>query len=184
MTSKGVELEAYIYPARDVALSAGFTLADTRYGHNLTAVNGGALGAGLFQLPGRTISNSSKYTVTGSAAWTPTLTDNLSGLAYIDFRYQSALNTGSDLDFEKIQQGFLLVNARVGLYGRDKIWGIELWSQNLLDKRYQQIAADAPAQGGGTYRQVAGGLAATANPLYITFPGEPRTFGFTVRTRF
>ena len=184
VTSTGFELESYLYPARDVAISAGFTLADTKYRKNLTGVDGSALGAGLFQLPGRTISNSSKYTVTGSAAWTPALTDSLSALAYIDFRYQSDLNTGSDLDFEKMQDGFLLVNARIGLYGRDKVWGIELWSQNLLDKKYQQIAADAPAQGSGTYRQVAAGLLTTANPLYITFPAEPRTFGFTVRTRF
>ena len=30
-------------------------------------------------------------------------------------------------------------NGRVGLFGEGKRWGVELWGQNLLNKRYQQI---------------------------------------------
>ncbi len=184
VTSKGVELEAYLYPTSDIAVTAGMTIADTKYAKNLTGTAGSSLGTALFQLPGRALSNSSKYVVTGSFAWTPTISEKFSSLVYVDFRYQSALNTGSDLDFEKIQQGFAVVNARLGLYGPDRKWGLEFWAQNLLNETYQQIAADAPAQGGGTIRGVAGGIQASSNQLYITFPAEPRTYGVTLRTKF
>jgi outer membrane receptor protein involved in Fe transport len=182
--AKGVELEVFANPAPDLSTTLGFTLADTEYRKNLVGTNGRPLAPTLFQLPGRQISNAPQYVVTGSMGYTPPVSDTLMGLAYLDFRYQSEVNTGSDLDLEKEQDGFLVVNGRIGLMADDRRWSVELWGQNLFNKRYQQIAADLPLQGGGTYRQVAAGLAPTANPLFLTFPAEPRTYGVTVRTRF
>jgi outer membrane receptor protein involved in Fe transport len=184
VTAKGVELEAFFYPVNDLALTSGITYADTRYANNLTGTNGASLSPVLFQLPGQVLSNSSNYVVTGSAAWTPKIDDNFSALFYFDFRYMSEFNTGSDLDFEKRQPGFTVANARIGFYGKDQVWGIEFWGQNIFNTLYQQVAADAPLQGGGTFRAVQRGLAPTANQLFITFPAEPRTYGVTVRTRF
>ncbi len=184
VTSKGLELEAYLYPAPDVSVTAGLTYADTKYAKNLTGTAGSSLGTALFQLPGSRLSNGPQYVVTSSFAWTPPINDKFSGLFYVDMRYQSAINTGSDLDQEKVQPGFVVVNGRIGLYGPERKWGVELWAQNLLDEKYQQIAADAPAQGSGTFNGVARGIQASANQLYITFPAEPRTYGVTVRTKF
>jgi outer membrane receptor protein involved in Fe transport len=184
LISKGVEIEALLFPAPDLAITTGITYTNTNYAKNLTGTNGASLSPVLFQLPGARISNSSDYVVTGSVAWTPKITEDLSSLFYFDFRYMSELNTGSDLDFEKRQPGFAVANARIGIYGKDQIWGIEFWGQNIFNTLYQQVAADAPLQGGGTFRAVQRGLAATANQLFITFPAEPRTYGVTVRTRF
>lgn len=184
VVSKGVELEAFFFPARDVTFTAGVTYTDTSYRKNLTGLNGVSLAPTLFQLPGSRLSNSSAYVATTSIAFTPEISETLSALFYLDFRYQSDLNTGSDLDIEKAQDGFGVVNGRIGLYGKDRIWGIELWGQNLLDQKYQQIAADAPLQGGGTFAQTQRFGGAAANGLYITFPAEPRTYGITLRTRF
>ena len=64
----------------------------------------------------------------------------------------SHFNTGSDLDIEKIQDSYTVVNARVGLRGPDDRWAVELWAQNLFDKDYMQVAFDAPLQGSGTIR--------------------------------
>jgi outer membrane receptor protein involved in Fe transport len=182
--SKGIELEAFLYPVDDFTLNVGITYTDTRYGKNLTGLNGVSLAPTLFQLPGQNLSNSSQYVATGAAAWTPQINETMSALLYLDFRYTSALNTGSDLDFEKIQPGFVVANARIGLYGKDKKWGVELWGQNIFNTLYQQVAADAPLQGGGTFNAVARGLSATANQVFITFPAEPRTYGVTLRTKF
>ena len=184
VVSKGAEAEAYIFPARDLTITGGITYTETKYAKNLGGLNGISLAPTLFQLPGARLSNSSQYVVTSSLAYTPAVGDTgLSSLFYLDMRYQSALNTGSDLDREKIQQGFLVVNGRIGLYGKERRWGVELWGQNLFDIKYQQIAADAPLQGSGTYAQTQR-FGSTANQLYITFPAEPRTYGITVRTRF
>jgi iron complex outermembrane receptor protein len=187
VTSKGVEAEFFIYPARNFTFSGGFTYTDTRYSKNLVGTGGSALSPVLFQLPGRRTFGS-EYVVTTAASWTPQLTDSISALFYVDMRLSSDINTGSDLDLEKVQDGYALVNGRIGLFGPDHKWGVELWGQNLTNKKYQQVAADAPGQGSGTFRAVAApattGLSGTANQLYIAFPGEPRTYGVTIRTKF
>ncbi len=184
VTARGIELEASFFPFPDFSLTTGLTYTDTHYASQLAGLNGVSLAPTLFQLPGATLSNSSPYVMTGSAAWTPRINDRLSALFYFDFRYNSALNTGSDLDFEKIQKAYVVANARIGIYGRDKRWGIEFWGQNIFNELYQQVAADDPIQGSGTFRAVQRGLSATANQLFITFPAEPRTYGITLRTKF
>ena len=184
LIAKGLELEASMYPIENFSLTSGFTYTDTRYANQLGGLNGVSLAPTLFQLPGKLLSNSSNYVVTSSAAWTPKINDTLSALVYFDMRYTSALNTGSDLDFEKIQPGFVVANARLGLYGKDKKWGVELWAQNLFNEVYQQVAADDPLQGSGTRRAVQRGLSQSASQIFVTFPAEPRTYGVTVRTKF
>lgn len=185
VVSKGVEIEALFSPVRDLTLNAGMTYVDTRYADNLTGSFGASLAPTLFQLPGQQLSNAQAYTVTSSVAFAPAVGDTgLSALFYFDARYSSDLNTGSDLDREKVQPAFIVANARIGLYGPDKKWGIEFWGQNIFDELYQQVGADAPLQGGGTYNAVARGLSPNANQIFITFPAEPRTYGVTVRTRF
>ena len=184
LVSKGLELEASIFPARHVAINMGLTYASTKYQNNLVGIGGRPFAPTNFQLPQQRISNAPEFVVTGGMGWSPDIGNSgMSGLVYFDFRYQSDVNTGSDLDIEKVQDGFLTVNGRLGLYGHDKRWGIEIFSQNLLNKKYQQIAADTPLQGGGTTRGVLRG-SAPANQLFIAFPGEPRTYGITLKGKF
>jgi iron complex outermembrane recepter protein len=187
VSTKGVEVEYILHPARNFTINGGFTYLDTFYAKQLVGTGGRALSPVLFQLPGsRTFG--AQYALTTAVAWTPRLSDTLTGLVYVDMRYQSDVNTGSDLDREKIQDGYGLVNGRLAIYGPGRRWGIELWGQNLFNTRAQQVAADAPGQGSGTFNAVAAsaatGLAGTANQLYIAFPNEPRTYGATVRFKF
>jgi iron complex outermembrane receptor protein len=188
--SRGVEIEAYVRPVTDVNINAGFTLADTQYGNDLsttrTALNPlGALPTSLVNLPGRRVSNSSYYTITTGAGWTPRIGNNgLRGLIYADMRYQSDINTGSDLFFEKRQDGFVVANARIGVSGGDGEWSLEFWSQNIFDVDYTQVAFNAPLQGSNDTLSVLRGQQASANRLYGAFLAEPRTYGMTVRTKF
>ena len=187
--STGVELEMRARPHRYLTFNGGLTIADTEFRENLVGTNGRPLSPVLFQLPGSQLSNAPQYVVTGGMSWTPPIGDTgLTSLFYVDFRYQGDVNTGSDLDQEKIQDGTFVMNGRIGLYGADRRWGIELWAQNLLNTRYQMIAADAPLQGGDTWNAVAApastGLSGTANQVFVGFPGEPRMYGVTLRTRF
>ncbi|MBL9064745.1 MAG: TonB-dependent receptor [Sphingopyxis sp.] len=187
--SKGVEIEAFIRPARYLSVNMGLTYVDTLYRRNLVGTGGRPLSPVLFQLPGRGVSNAPRYVATAGISWTPPIgSSGMSGLVYFDTRLQSDTNTGSDLDVEKVQDGFAIFNGRIGLYGPDRRWGVELWGQNLFNKRYYQIGADMPLQGGGTFRAVAApassGLSGTANQLFVGFPGEPRTYGVTLRGQF
>ena len=184
VSSKGLEIEAFLRPIKHVGINLGLTYANTLYGSDLVSSAGTAFPGALFQLPGRRLSNSSEFVATASFSWTPPIGDSgLSGLVYFDTRLQSDTNTGSDLDREKIQDSFAVVNGRIGIRGPDQKWGIELWAQNLLNEKFQQVSFDAPLQGSGTVRQTAQFGTATSQ-LYGVFLGEPRTYGVTARFKF
>jgi outer membrane receptor protein involved in Fe transport len=182
--SRGVELEFFTRPMRDVTLNVGGIYANTRYRKNLVGAGGDPTSAELFQLPGRRLSNSSAFTITASSSWTPRIgTSGLSGLLYVDARHSSEFNTGSDLDREKIQKPYTVVNGRIGIRGPDQAWAVELWAQNILNKNYKQVAFDAPLQGTGTVRGVEQGFYTRSTQLFGAFLAEPRTYGLTLRAR-
>jgi outer membrane receptor protein involved in Fe transport len=83
-------------------------------------------------------------------------------------KYSSSYNTGSDLDPQKLQGAYGLVNARLGVGAPDGKWTVEIWGANLANKNYYQVAFDAPFQ----YQQI------------DAFMADPRTFGATFRTKF
>src|SRR3546814_16896080 len=58
----------------------------------------------------------------------------------------SDYNTGSDLFPEKEQDGFTVVNARIGLRGPDQRWSIAFWGQNIFNTDYTQVAFSTPLQ--------------------------------------
>jgi outer membrane receptor protein involved in Fe transport len=184
VVSRGVEAEATLSPAADLTVNLGVTYADTRYKENLTGLNGRPLATPLFLLPGSRLSNAPELVQTGAIAFTPEIQGTpLRGLFYLDYRFQSEMNTGSDLFPEKRQRDFFVMNARVGISGPDDRWSLELWAQNLLNEEFQQVAFNTPLQGSGTFAQTARG-GPNATTLFGSFLGEPRTFGFTLRTRF
>jgi outer membrane receptor protein involved in Fe transport len=190
VTSKGIEVEAFMYPARNFTVAAGFTLAKTEYYKDLAGTpdfyqpaNGNSLIPALFLLPGQQLSNAPEYVVTGSATWTPTV-GNLRGLLYSDFRYQSEFNTGSDLFPEKAENGVMVVNARAGIGADDRRWSVELWTQNLFNVNYKQVAFNATLQGSNTSYAQTQRFGTQATQLFGAFLAEPRTYGVTVRTRF
>ena len=189
--SQGVEVEATAYPARNVSISAGVTYSSTKYAKDLVGNARGtaALATELFQLPGSRLSNAPAYVVTASFGWTPEIgSSGLSGLFYVDTRFQSDSNTGSDLFPEKAQDGYALVNGRVGIRGPKQRWAIELWGQNLLNKNYDQVAFNTPLQAAGSgsraHQQAFGTATSFSAQTFSAFLGEPRTFGVTVRGKF
>ena len=183
--SQGFELEAGVYPVRNFAVSLGYTFTDTKFKNNLVgSETGEALDPALFLLSGNNLSNAPRHTVTASTSWTPELgSSGLTALFYVDGRMTSDYNTGSDLFPEKAQDGFFLMNARVGLRGPAQRWALELWAQNILDTNYQQVAFNAPFQGAGSQGQTQA-FGTTANQVFTSFLAEPRSYGLTVRTRF
>jgi iron complex outermembrane recepter protein len=189
--SEGVEVESRIYPGENVTVGLGFTYLDSRYKSDLVGTANGAvpLAPELFQLPGNPTSFAPKYSLTGSFAWTPPIgSSGWSGLFYVDTRLTSDHNTGSDRFPEKLQDGYFLVNGRIGLRGPDQKWGLELWVQNLLDENYQQVAFNTPLQAAGTgsraHQQEFGSATSFSSQLFSAFLGEPRTWGLTARYRF
>ena len=186
--SEGAELEIYTRPFRDARFNFGLTYVQSKYRNNLVGSIGQALSNQLFQLPGQNISNAPEFAATSSFSYTPPIgSSGLRALFYVDARHTSTFNTGSDLDFEKRQKSFDVVNARIGLRGPDNMWAVEIWSQNLFDQNYKQIAFDVPLQGSctqnGALNNFCSPTPGRSTQLFGAFLGEPRTYGLTLRGR-
>jgi outer membrane receptor protein involved in Fe transport len=184
--SQGIELEGSVRPSRDLTVNVGFTYADTKYADQLVGNrNGVPLDPALRMLPGNNLSNAPETVVTASLAWTPRLgSSGMSGLFYVDTRSTGDYNTGSDLFPQKAQDGFTLVNARVGIRGPDERWGFELWAQNLFDVDYTQVAFNSPFQAGATSAPFLDPQFPGGRQIFSAYLAEPRTYGLTGRFRF
>ena len=144
-----------------------------------------ALPAALRVLPGKRLSNAPEWVITNSVAWTPSLgTSGLTGLFYVDSRITGDYNTGSDLFPQKGQDGFPLVNARVGIRGPGDVWAIEFWGQNVFDQDYAQVAFNSFAQAGATSAPFVDPQYPGGRQVFSQFLAEPRTYGVTLRTKF
>lgn len=80
-----------------------------------------------------------------------------------------ALVTGLDPRPVANQDAFTLFNASIGIGAEDGAWGLQLWGRNLGEEEFVK----------GGFPSV-GYLGASFN----NYPGEPRTYGLTLRARF
>jgi outer membrane receptor protein involved in Fe transport len=170
-TSKGVEAELTALVTSGFVVQGGVAYADTTYGKNISNA----------KLAGQQLTNAPKWSVTGSATYEHLIGNSeMTGFIHLDFRYTSAINTGSDLDIEKRQSGVFVANGRVGLGALSGLWRLELWGRNLFDKNYIQVAFDAPLQSiPGTPNTGPG-----STQSFNAFLAEPRTWGVTLRSEF
>lgn len=185
--AEGVEIEASLAPTRDLRFNLGVTYSDTSYRGDLVGNRRGVpLDPALRFLPGDNLSNAPEWVATGSMTWTPPIGDSgLSGLFYVDARMTGDYNTGSDLFPQKEQDGYTIVNARVGIRGPDERWAVEFWAQNLFNVDYAQVAFNSPFQAGATSAPfVDANNYPGGRQLFSQFLAEPRTYGVTLRGRF
>ena len=184
--SQGVEVEAAIRPRRDMSLNLGVTLANTHYRSNLVGnENGAPLDPALRELPGQRLSNAPRIVFTGAFTWTPQLGNSgLTGLLYADARVTDEYNTGSDLFPQKGQDGYAVINGRIGVRGPNQRWSIELWAQNLFNQDYAQVAFNTPFQAGTTAAPFVDPQFPGGRQIFSAFLAEPRTYGITGRFRF
>jgi outer membrane receptor protein involved in Fe transport len=184
--SQGIEVETSVRPTRDLTVNFGFTYAETAYRNNLVGNrSGAALDPALRVLPGNNLSNAPEIVATGSLAYTPDIgSSGMSGLFYVDTRLTGDYNTGSDLFPQKSQDGYVLVNARVGVRGPAQRWAVELWAQNLFDTDYSQVAFNSPFQAGASSAPFVDPQFPGGRQIFSAFLAEPRTYGITLRGRF
>jgi len=163
VTSNGIDAELLWKTAiPGLMLQGGVTYADSEYGDDLLP------DADLSKLPGSRISFAPLWSSTAAVTYERPVFDSLLARLNVGAKYNSEYNTGSDLDLEKLQPGYTLVNARIGLGARDRSWMLEAWAQNLTDRTYKQVGFDAPLQTGS----------------WNAFLAPPRTYGLTLRVTF
>ena len=85
----------------------------------------------------------------------------------LDTSYRSSFSSSASASRYLVVDGYSLLNARVGFRWADG-WTLSVWSRNLLNKDYFDLLSAAPGNSG----------------LYVGQPGDPRTFGVTLRMTF
>ena len=170
--AQGVEVEATVNPIRDLGFTFGFTYSDTSYEDNLIGNDSGVpLDPALRLLPGDNLSNAPQIVATSSVTWTPPLGESgMKGLVFFNVRMTSDYNTGSDLLYGKEQDGYAIVNGRIGLTNIADRFAVEGWVQNLFDVDYTQVAVNTPF--------------VAPQQTFSAYLAEPRTYGITVRGKF
>ena len=164
--SQGVEIEARGVVVGGVEMFGGVTYADVKYGE----------GPEYGVRSGQQMTHAPKWTgVAGATLRFPV--GMLEGAFHVDARYTSDHNTGSDLDIEKQQDAFTVMNARLMLTrpGESR-WTVDVWARNLFDEEYFITAFDAPLQGSGT--------GPGSSQTFNAFLGNPREYGVSVRYDF
>ncbi|MFP7721208.1 TonB-dependent receptor [Lysobacter sp. A3-1-A15] len=178
VVSQGVDAEVMWSTGFDgLSFQGGVTYADTRYGDEIPGADFVAPAGALYKLPGSRVSFAPLWSTSGALTYEWRFGNDLVGRFNLGAKYMSEFNTGSDLDVEKVQEAYTVVNARLGFGARDRSWMVELWGQNITDEEYFQVGFDAPLQ---NVSPVPG------HPFnsYNAFPGAPATYGVTLRVAY
>jgi iron complex outermembrane receptor protein len=171
VVSKGVDIDfAWATPISGLTIAGGVTqdLTNiTNFGNALPDFCGGP-GNGCTMRDNNRLSFAPLWSGALSASYLLPVSGTLGIRTSVEEKYNSSYNTGSDLDPRKIQEGFGLLNGRIGFGALDESWAIEAWGANLADKYYYAVAFDSPFQ---------------FNTI-TSYLGAPRTFGLTARMKF
>jgi iron complex outermembrane receptor protein len=131
--------------------------------------------AGFARLPGSRLSFAPLWSGSTAVSYeTPVGSSGLSAGFNVSAKFTTGYNTGSDLAPQKYQEGYTVVNARLGV-GNDT-WRLEAWGANLFDTEYKQVAINSPLQ--GTENDP------VAIRTYSAFLAPPRTYGLTLRVTY
>jgi outer membrane receptor protein involved in Fe transport len=173
VNSNGVDADFVWLPTRNLSFQGGLTVADTRFTKGdqaaLLAGNPQYLGA-----PGARLPLAPLYSASIAATYSHDLGRDYMGAINFDAKYSSQYNTGSDEDPGKEQPSYWLADARLVLGPKSKAWDVEVWSQNVFNQRYIQVAFDSGFQNAPT----------NGTGVLDAFLGNPRTFGVTLRARY
>lgn len=171
---RGIEVESMWRPNESFLWTGGVTyLLDAEYETYTNApcddLNQSAqcLIAGTQDLSGRQLAGAAKTTATTTATWFFPVAENTTAFLRGEVFYTSGRNLGGDLDPRKVQEGFALFNASFGFGAEDESWGLQFWGRNLTDEDY-----------------LVGEFSSVGQPGSLNgYPGDPRTYGVTLRLR-
>jgi iron complex outermembrane receptor protein len=166
LRSRGVEVDARANPIEGLTLTAAGTWNDAYYVHYRSAPAQYLTSyQGTVDLSGRPASGAPKWSLTGTAEYV-----RHAGAVDVygggDASYRSGFYAAVNLDPFSWIPGYALFGLHAGVRKPDGKWDVSVWVRNLTDKNYYNTKAVSTQFG-----VVNGAL------------GEPRTFGFTLRTR-
>jgi outer membrane receptor protein involved in Fe transport len=161
VVSRGIELEASAKPSDWLTLQGGTTFNEAFF-NSAVVFPAETLRAGspLRQAP--------RWSITGAATVNFPVSTNLTGLLYLDGRWNSAYRTQTlNRNPATDNDAYAIFNARAGLTHANG-WALEVFVQNLTDETYYVGGFNVPEQTG----------------TWGVYPNAPRMAGVTLRGSF
>ena len=168
LRSKGVEVESEARIGEGLSLKGFVAYDEATYASFHTSVCPAQSTALTCDLTGRQVAWAPKWTSNLSAEYSHPLVAGATGYVALEANYRSSQNTTITLDPAAQIKSYTLANLRVGTLLRNDTLEVQAWVENLADKAY--------------YINLLGLTKATG--LIQGYPGNPRTFGGTVRYHF
>ncbi|WP_020588575.1 TonB-dependent receptor [Desulfobacter curvatus] len=155
-TNKGFELEALVRPVPGLELVGGVGYTDAEYGKWESGED----------YEGNKLEMAPEFSYNLAAQYRYTLSDSASLFCRLELQHVGDFY--HDLDNERKESAYNLVNARVGYEGefRRLNVGLYLWAKNLLDEEYATCAFGSDSMG------------------WFAHAGDPQTVGVTLTCRF
>jgi iron complex outermembrane recepter protein len=173
--SKGLDTDFLWRPTRDFNLQGGLTISNTRFSHSDGSATSGVLASSSYLgSAGARLPLAPQYSASLAATYTYRLPSDYMVRFNFGTKFNSRYNTGSDEDPRKDQTGYFVSDGRIIFGPQNAKWDVELWSENLFDTHYEQVAFDSGFQNAPT----------NATGLIDAFLGAPRTFGVTLRAKY
>ena len=133
----------------------------------------GVAPTGHVNCSGEPLTRSPKWTGTVSVQHTLHLANSGSMVGDIDARFATRSFLATDFLPQEEQPGYAVLNASLTYYLPGDRWSVALWGRNLSDKIVYGTTFERPGIG------VPG-----APDLFYTIPGDPRTYGVSLRVKF
>jgi iron complex outermembrane receptor protein len=171
--SRGVELDARLSPVRGLSLYGSLLYDDAKilsYPNAPCPVEYRGL-ATVCDLAGRRLPGASKWSISAGGEYSVPLDAwgfaDTSAYVGVDYSYRSSFYDSNNDSIYSIIPSYDIVNARLGVRV-GKRWDASIWARNLFDKDYYEYFQPGAFNSG----------------ILQTRPGEPRTWGFTLRAQF
>ncbi|HUD31247.1 MAG TPA: TonB-dependent receptor, partial [Novosphingobium sp.] len=167
VTSKGIEAEMQTWLARGLHTKGFVAYNKATYSSFHNSVCPAQSTALTCDLTGRQVAWAPKWTADFTVDYTVPINDTTQVYGLFDVNYRSKQNTTITLDPSAEIKGYALASARVGTLLDNGRLDVQLWAENLFDKAY--------------YINLLGYTKSTG--IIQGYPGNPRTYGVTVRVK-
>lgn len=168
--TRGFEIDAAATPLTGLTLNADTSYNNASYQsfrNGPCASEYGKLASATCDLTGRPVVGAPRWIASLSANYTRELSDTVAGYIIAEEAYRSSYyGVIDDSAYSRIN-GYATTNLRVGALLWDGKLDVSLWARNLFNKQYYQSM----------------GLSSTRG-AYLGVPGDPLTFGATVRVTY
>lgn len=154
-TSKGFDIDMGISPTDGFDISAGLVYAHVR------------------DNSGNPLDHAPEWSGSVGATYETAVSSGLNGFIHADVGFKSSYYTTNNLSQQ--QDGYGLVNARLGLRGDDDRWEISAWCRNCFNTKYRTIDFGIPLDGAAFNFDGAS---------VLSYIGESRFYGLTLQYKY